>query len=140
MLSAEPVCSCAFLFLPFAHETAGAARTRLSLHPLVSEGEADASLGRIAPRECEVVSGIGESSLLRGANGSRECAPADRLRDEAIQLSFFLVSRSWIASLALAMTVSIPSSRRCLTKFESQVGREFRASRRENADAYLLAV
>ena len=27
-----------FLLVHFAHETAGAARTRLSLHPLVSEG------------------------------------------------------------------------------------------------------
>jgi len=44
--------------------------------------------------------GIGPS--LRGANGSRECAPDDRLRDEAIHLS----SRAarWIASLTLAMT------------------------------------
>jgi hypothetical protein len=37
--SAEPVCSCAFSFVHLAHETAGAARIRLSLHPLVhSEG------------------------------------------------------------------------------------------------------
>ena len=35
-----------------AHETAGAARTRLSLRPLVIEGEAThANLGRIAPRD-----------------------------------------------------------------------------------------
>jgi hypothetical protein len=32
--SAEPVCSCALSFVHFAHETAGAARTRLSLRPL----------------------------------------------------------------------------------------------------------
>src|SRR5205823_2810318 len=37
-VSAEPVCSCAFLFLPLAHETAGAARTRLSLRPLSFKG------------------------------------------------------------------------------------------------------
>jgi hypothetical protein len=36
--SAEPVCSCAFFFVHFAHETAGAARTRSSLRPLISEG------------------------------------------------------------------------------------------------------
>ena len=36
--SAEPVCSCAFLLVHFAHETAGAARIRLSLRPLLSEG------------------------------------------------------------------------------------------------------
>src|ERR1700676_1323221 len=35
MLSAEPVCSCAHFLVHFAHETAGAARTRLSLRPLL---------------------------------------------------------------------------------------------------------
>jgi hypothetical protein len=38
MLSAEPVCSCAYLFAHIAHETAGAARTRSSLRPLFLEG------------------------------------------------------------------------------------------------------
>jgi hypothetical protein len=33
--SAEPVCSCAFFLVHFAHETAGAARIRLSLRPLI---------------------------------------------------------------------------------------------------------
>jgi hypothetical protein len=36
--SAGPVCSCAFSFVHLAHETAGAARIRLSLRPLLSEG------------------------------------------------------------------------------------------------------
>src|SRR5216683_7506325 len=54
--SAEPVCSCAFPFVQLAHETAGAARTRLSLRPLREEGEIDANLGRIAPRERGCVS------------------------------------------------------------------------------------
>ncbi len=45
-------------------------------------------------------------SSLRGANGSRECAPDDRIRDEAIQSFYPLL---WIASLALAMTNSEPS-------------------------------
>src|SRR5665647_3633052 len=51
--SAEPVCSCAFFSIS-AHETAGAARTRLSLRPLLIEhgGETDAQPGRIAPRDC----------------------------------------------------------------------------------------
>jgi hypothetical protein len=31
----EPVCSCAFSYVQLAHETAGAARTRLSLRPLL---------------------------------------------------------------------------------------------------------
>jgi hypothetical protein len=39
---------------------------------------------------------------LRGANGSRECAPDDRIRDEAIHL--FSRGRFGIASLALATT------------------------------------
>src|SRR3954468_14649503 len=33
-----PVCSCAALFAQFAHETAGAARIRHSLRPLIFEG------------------------------------------------------------------------------------------------------
>ncbi len=50
--SAEPVCSCAFCPITIAHETAGAARTRLSLRPLALRGRpADARLGRIAPRD-----------------------------------------------------------------------------------------
>ena len=38
MLSAGPVCSCAHFFVHIAHETAGAARTRSSLHPRYFEG------------------------------------------------------------------------------------------------------
>ena len=52
MFSAEPVCSCALFFVQLAHETAGAARTRLSLLPLM-EGQSLANLGHIVPRECE---------------------------------------------------------------------------------------
>src|SRR3984893_7896498 len=37
--SAEPVCSCAHFLVHLAHETAGAARTRHSLRPLIFEGE-----------------------------------------------------------------------------------------------------
>src|ERR1700736_3195660 len=48
--SAEPVCSCAHL-LSIAHETAGAARTRHSLHPPIFEVEPYPRLGRIAPRD-----------------------------------------------------------------------------------------
>jgi hypothetical protein len=58
----------------FAHETAGAARTRLSLRPLFFKAEF-ANLGRSEPREREVmprtISVIARSSC-----------------DEAIQLSF----------------------------------------------------
>jgi hypothetical protein len=50
--SAEPVCSCAFLFVTFAHETAGAARTRSSLRPLIFDWANEfVKLGRIVPRE-----------------------------------------------------------------------------------------
>ena len=52
MLSAGPVCSCAHFFVHIAHETAGAARTRSSLRPLIPEGASDqVQLGRVAPRE-----------------------------------------------------------------------------------------
>src|ERR1700682_4375463 len=49
--SAEPVCSCAHFLVHLAHETAGAARTRHSLHPPIFEGEPYPRLGRIAPRD-----------------------------------------------------------------------------------------
>ncbi len=55
--SAEPVCSCAFSYVHFAHETAGAACTRSSLRPLlINGGERDARLGRNTPRECGRIS------------------------------------------------------------------------------------
>src|SRR5665213_2074763 len=41
-----------FLLMHIAHETAGAARTRSSLRPLVFEGERFACLGRSVSREC----------------------------------------------------------------------------------------
>jgi hypothetical protein len=50
-VSAEPVCSCAFLLLHLARETAGAARTRSSLRPLVFRGQDEAQLGRNPRRE-----------------------------------------------------------------------------------------
>ena len=44
-----------------AHETAGAACTRLSLRPLIGEGgNLTANLGRNAPRDRETVSGHGK--------------------------------------------------------------------------------
>ncbi len=50
--SAGPVCSCAFPFAHFAHETAGAACIRLSLRPLFQRrAEVFAKLGRPVPRE-----------------------------------------------------------------------------------------
>src|SRR5258706_2242568 len=64
--------------------------------PSIIEGHCLAKLGRIAPRECGVMKFF---TSLRGANGSRECAPDDRLHDEAIHS--FLGAAPWIASLAL---------------------------------------
>ena len=50
--SAEPVCSCAFSYVHFAHETAGAARTRPSLRPLrFPRAIRLQHLGRFAPRD-----------------------------------------------------------------------------------------
>ena len=46
-----PVCSCAIFFRPFAHGTAGAARIRHSLLPRSFEGQRNANLGRLPPRE-----------------------------------------------------------------------------------------
>jgi hypothetical protein len=84
-----------FCFVHLARETAGAARTRSSLRPLFSmRANEDTKLGRNAPRDREAVSAhsglfdttvavrsarTAPSSLL--ANGSRECAPDDRLRE-----------------------------------------------------------
>ena len=54
------------LFVHIAHETAGAARTRSSLRPLIFEGaNEDANLGRNAPRDREVVSIVGIASFHR---------------------------------------------------------------------------
>src|SRR5882757_1111172 len=39
----------------FAYETAGAARTRSSLRPLISRANEMQNFGQIMPRECEVV-------------------------------------------------------------------------------------
>src|SRR5258707_6282876 len=53
--SAEPVCSCAF-FCNFARETAGAARTRHSLRPLISQREILVNLARKPRRDREAMS------------------------------------------------------------------------------------
>src|SRR6266566_2824511 len=83
---------CVFLCM-FAHETAGAARTRLSLRPLVlSRAAIDAKLGRIAPRECEAVSAdtrclkIESADIYRARMRHIPHAVIDRL-DRATQYS-----------------------------------------------------
>src|SRR5205823_13865138 len=52
------------LLCAIAHETAGAARTRSSLHPLTLEGASEqVQLGRVAPRERTGISG--RADLIR---------------------------------------------------------------------------
>src|SRR5216684_2782154 len=53
-----PVCSCAIFFLHFAHGTAGAARIRHYLLPRYVEGQRNANLGRLPPRERGRVSAV----------------------------------------------------------------------------------
>src|ERR1700730_14452537 len=53
-----PVCSCAIFFLPFAPGTAAAACIRHSLLPRYFEGQRNATLGRLPPRERGRVSTI----------------------------------------------------------------------------------
>ena len=50
-VSAGPVCSCAFLLVQFAHETAGAACTRLSLRPPIERVRKISVKARVASRE-----------------------------------------------------------------------------------------
>jgi hypothetical protein len=70
--------------------TAGAIGARLSLRPLFSkEGETAANLGRIAPRECEVVFAL---SVIA--------------RSEATKQSSFLSCRAMDCFASLAMTAS----------------------------------
>jgi hypothetical protein len=61
---------CVFAVRIFAHETAGAVRTRSSLRPLGLEGIVLAKLGRIAPR------GRGGVPRLAGRNISALAKPA----------------------------------------------------------------
>jgi hypothetical protein len=72
----------------FAREAAGASSARHSLRPLIGEGGSfQEKLARNARRDREAAFENAATSL-RGANGSRECAPDDRLRDEAIHSSY----------------------------------------------------
>jgi hypothetical protein len=58
-------------------------------------------------------SGLEDFPVLRGANGSRECAPDDRLCDEAIHSSY--VTMDCFASLA--MTAATPEHAMAVTVF-----------------------
>src|SRR3981081_2372193 len=69
----------------FTCEAAGASSARHSLRPRFFQGETfthtSGAIRAAGMRKCALTS-------LRGANGSREYAPDDRLRDEAIHSSF----------------------------------------------------
>ena len=80
--SAEPVCSCAQFFAHLAHETAGAARTRHSLLPLIR--------GTNEPQ----TSGASRRGIVKSCLERRHC---EERSDEAIQ--FFSSAAQWIASL-----------------------------------------
>jgi len=59
------------LLLPIAHETAGAARIRHSLRPLMIEGEEfPANLGRVASREREGVCLLLENQISPSFRGA----------------------------------------------------------------------
>jgi len=76
----------------FAHETAGAARTRLSLRPLIQEGQGStANLGRTAPRDCE-----GAFIELKRNLSSVVAANAGPIRR-----GFTVRSRYWIPSITM---------------------------------------
>ena len=79
MISGVPVVTTLVCSLHIAREAAGALGTRHSLRPLFIEGHCLAKLGRLAPRERVLMFEIRKPSLR--ANGSRECAPDDRLRE-----------------------------------------------------------
>ena len=90
MIPPTPVVSTPVLFV--AQGAAGAVGTRPSLRPLFFGGRVHAQLGRIAPRERGHMLSI-EARSLGAANGSRGCAPDDRLRDEAMYCFLVLFSR-----------------------------------------------
>ena len=68
------------------------------------DGKLLATLGRFRSRDLERC-----SSVIARSQGSRECAPDDRLRDEAIQLSCFCggLEKAGLLALPLAMTVDV---------------------------------
>src|SRR5258708_19153540 len=117
MLSAEPVCSCAFSLCMFAHETAGAARTRSSLRPLKLRGRNDLQTSGASCRE-----------IAKSCNWSTVIARSTC--DEAIH-SFF-------ATRWLAMTVCHPELLRRLRRFPEHPRRRRKAARRAVGDLDLI--
>ena len=89
------------LLLPIAHETSGAARIRHSLRPLTWRGRKNYQQTSGAMRR--EIAKVYPPSLR--ANGSRECAPDDRLR-EAIHSSLRGAMDCFAALAMTADTVS----------------------------------
>ena len=91
-----PVCSCALSFAQFAHETAGAARIRHSLLPLLWRDNETQASGRSCRENADV-------QLLFEQKQNSHTVIARSRCDEAIHLATGSAVK-WIASLALAMT------------------------------------
>jgi hypothetical protein len=91
-VSGEPVVTMLVCFIQFAYEAAGASRTRLSLRPRFSRDE-------------EFIHNSGASRREKAEVCLAVIARSES--DEAIQLSI-APRKSWIASLALAMTAFWP--------------------------------
>src|SRR5437879_5077174 len=93
MLSAEPVCSCAFCFAQSARETAGAARTRSSLRPLFSRagsfqqtsGAMRREIAKLYPRR----PGLEPGPIIPGGVLRKVSATAPLLRDHAVWVPAF---------------------------------------------------
>jgi hypothetical protein len=100
--SAEPVCSCALSSVHFAHETAGAARIRLSLRPLqCRSGEISENLGRIAPRERAITPTLcRHRPRRRTIQYPRDCSD----RTEAIAILPHKERMDYFVALLLAIT------------------------------------
>ena len=79
MLSASSVCSCAHFLVHIAHETAGAARTRLSLRPLFSKrAKYFTNLGRVASREGEFMPHVIASEAKQSISPRNPPEPLDQ--------------------------------------------------------------
>src|ERR1700730_9780916 len=86
----------------FAHETAGAARTRSSLRPLFSRRDkVDANLGRIAPRERKALFGSGNTSAA--CSPSSPAHAGDPVR-RGLSAQSLLPLEYWIARSSRATT------------------------------------
>ena len=101
--SAEPVCSCALSFVHFAHETAGAARTRSSLRPLVKKAREFDCKPR-THRAARMRTRIPSSSSQAKAGRSQGVSPRSEADDKAIVIP--VARRRWIPACVRAVMTS----------------------------------